>query len=62
MSERWHPKPDELWPYIRERMEEAYQQRERKQCSRDDFFDGYLAGLRDFMPRSAFRPGDEARS
>lgn len=53
----WHPKIDDIWPYIKEHMERAYQQRERPQCSRADFFDGYLAALRDQLPRSAFRPG-----
>ncbi len=52
----WYPKASDLWPYIEVRMEEAYQQRERKQCSRDDFFDGYLSALRDFIPRSSFKP------
>lgn len=54
---RWHPKASDLYAYIEARMEEAYQERERPRCSRDDFFDGYLAALRDHLPRSAFKPG-----
>lgn len=53
----WHPKEGDLSQYMRGRMEEAYQQRERPQCSRSDFFDGYLAALRDLRSRSSFRPG-----
>lgn len=53
----WHPKEDDLHAYIAKQMEAAYQQRERPQCSRADFFDGYLAALRDHLPRSAFKQG-----
>lgn len=65
---RWHPKEDDVWGYVSTRMEESYQGRERPKCSRDDFADGYLTALRDFLPKSAFKPGrpepepaDEAR-
>lgn len=53
----WHPKEDDVWPHMAKQMEAAYQQRERPQCSRADFFDGYLAALRDYIPRSSFKPG-----
>lgn len=52
----WYPKDSDLTDYMRGQMEAAYMQRERPQCSRADFFDGYLAGLRALRSRSSFRP------
>lgn len=55
----WHPKKDDLWGYIAKRMEESYRNRERAKCSQDDYADGYIAALRDFSPRTSFKPGAE---
>jgi hypothetical protein len=53
----WHPRESDLNRYTHGLMEAAYQQRERPKCSREDFFDGYLAALRDIRARSSFIPG-----
>lgn len=53
----WHPKEDDLNGYAHGLMEDAYRNRERPKCSREDFFDGYLAALRDIRARSMFKPG-----
>lgn len=53
----WHPDESDLAPHARGRMEASYRDRERPQCSRDDFRAGYLAALRDLRSRSSFLPG-----
>lgn len=53
----WHPKESDLNRYTHGLMEAAYAQRERPQCSRADFYDGYLSALRDIRSRSSFTPG-----
>jgi hypothetical protein len=53
---KWHPKPEDLTPYMHQVMESAYEERERPRCSRDDFFDGYLAALRVLRSKSSFQP------
>jgi hypothetical protein len=54
---QWHPTEDDVYPYSVKRLEDSYQHRERPKCSRDDFADGYLAALRDYLPNSAFKAG-----
>lgn len=51
----WHPKPDDLTPYMLQVMEQSYTERERPKCSRDDFHDGFLAALRVMRSRSSFK-------
>jgi hypothetical protein len=53
----WRPREDDLAPWTRRALEEAYQQRERPKCSRDDFRDGFLAALVFLRARSSFDPG-----
>lgn len=53
----WHPKETDLTAYMAGRLEEAYQNRERPRCSRDDFMDGFLAAMTVLMSKSSFRPG-----
>lgn len=55
---RWHPKASQLNGYAHDQLEAAYQNRERVRCSRDDFYDGYLACLRDLRARAMFQPGE----
>jgi hypothetical protein len=53
----WYPKDSDLTDYMRGQMESAYMHRERAKCSREDFFDGYMAALRTLRSRSSFKPG-----
>lgn len=53
----WYPKDGDLTDFMRGQMESAYLHRERAKCSRDDFFDGFLAALRVLRSKSSFRPG-----
>lgn len=48
------PRKDDLTPWAGRQMEAAYQRRERPQCSREDFENGYLVALIDNHVRSAF--------
>lgn len=52
----WHPDERDLTTYMHGQIESAYQQRGRPKCSREDFFDGYMAALRDLRSRSSFKP------
>jgi hypothetical protein len=52
----WHPREEDLAPWMRRALEEAYEQRERPRCSRDDFRDGFLSALRVLRSRSSFLP------
>ena len=47
---------DDLTPYMQTVFEEAYQERDRKQASREDFAAGFLAALVAMRSRSSFRP------
>ena len=53
----WHPKESDLTTYMHGQMEAAYQNRERVQCSRADFYDGWLSCLVALRSRSSFKPG-----
>jgi hypothetical protein len=57
MSERWYPKESDLRPGAGRALDEAYQQRERAKCSRDDFADGWMAALRWLHWAGAFKDG-----
>lgn len=48
---------NDLTPYMRTRFEEAYQSRERKQASREDFVAGYIAALIELRSKSSFKAG-----
>jgi hypothetical protein len=48
------PRRDDLTLWALRQMEAAYQRRERGQCSREDFYDGYLQALLDNHVYSAF--------
>jgi hypothetical protein len=48
------PRKDDLTPWAVRQMETAYQERERPQCSREDFEAGYFQALLDNHVRSAF--------
>jgi hypothetical protein len=56
MTER--PTVDTLTPLAREALRRAYARRARRQCSLDDFADGYIGGLLDSSSFSAFQDGD----
>jgi hypothetical protein len=57
MSKRWYPAEDDLQVWTRNALEDAYQQRQRPKCSRDDFSDGFLAALVYLGSRSSFWRG-----
>lgn len=48
------PRKDDLTPWALRHLEEAYQRRERPQCSREDFEAGYLSALIDANVMSSF--------
>lgn len=48
---------DDLTPWARRSLDEAYAERERPRCSREDFADGFIAALRSIGSRSSFLPG-----
>jgi hypothetical protein len=48
---------DDLAPWARRSLEDAYAERERPRCSREDFADGFIAALRALGSRSSFLPG-----
>lgn len=50
----WHPTEEELQIWAANALEDAYQQRDRKKCSRDDFRDGFISGLVYLRSRSSF--------
>lgn len=52
----WYPREEDLTERCGRALEEAYRQRERQRCSRDDFADGWLAALRWLGSRSSFQP------
>ena len=47
---------EDLTPYMQRVFEDAYQERDRKQSSREDFAAGFLAALVAMRSRSSFRP------
>jgi hypothetical protein len=53
----WHPTVDDLSPWTRRAMNEAYDARERKQMSREDFQAGFLAALVALGSKSSFIAG-----
>lgn len=57
MSERWYPAEDDLQVWARNALEDAYQQRQRPKCSREDFADGWIAALVYLRSRSSFWRG-----
>lgn len=52
----WHSKESDLQPWMVRALEEAYQQRERPRCSREDFRDGFLSALVSINSKSSFLP------
>lgn len=50
----WHPTVDDLSPWMRRVMDAAYDARERKQMSREDFQAGFLAALVALNSTSSF--------
>jgi len=54
---KWFPKETDLASHSGRALEQAYRERERPKCSRDDFADGWLAALRWLNSRSSFKPG-----
>lgn len=54
---QWFPKETDLERRAGQALDEAYQQRERVRCSRDDFADGFMAALRWLNSRSSFKSG-----
>jgi hypothetical protein len=48
---------DDLMPLARRLLEQAYADRERPKCSREDFEDGFIAALLALNSRSSFKPG-----
>lgn len=57
MSNQWFPKEEDLRNRAARGLEEAYRTRERAKCSRNDFADGFMAGLRFLSARSEFKDG-----
>lgn len=53
----WHPTEDDLQIWTKNALEDAYQQRERPRCSRDDFRDGFISALIYLRSRSSFMEG-----
>jgi hypothetical protein len=56
----WRPREEQLEPWTRRALEEAYQGRERARCSRDDFRDGFLSALLYLRSKSSFKTGEWA--
>lgn len=48
---------EDLEPWGRRALDLAYETRERPRCSREDFADGFIAGLVAVKARSMFKPG-----
>ena len=61
MSERWHPREGQLATHAAGALEDAYGNRARVRCSRDDFAEGWMAALAWLHSRSSFRPGEWER-
>ncbi len=53
----WYPKETDLSWLTGRALEEAYRNRERARCSRDDFADGFMAALRYLNAGSSFKTG-----
>jgi hypothetical protein len=53
----WHPSEDDLQIWAKNALEDAYQQRHRPKCSREDFADGWMAALVHLRSRSSFWRG-----
>ena len=47
----------DLEPWAKRELDQAYETRERPRCSREDFADGFIAGLVALRARSMFKPG-----
>ncbi len=48
---------DDLTPYMQHVLEEAFQARERRQMSREDFAAGFIAALATLRSKSSFKAG-----
>jgi hypothetical protein len=48
---------NDLEPWAKRNLEKAYETRERPRCSREDFADGFIAGLVSIRARTEFKPG-----
>lgn len=48
---------NDLEPWAQRALDKAYETRERPRCSREDFADGFIAGLVAVKARSMFKPG-----
>lgn len=48
---------DDLTPHMQRKLEQAYEARERRQMSRQDFASGYVAALIDLWSKSSFKEG-----
>ncbi len=46
----------DLEPWAKRALDQAYETRERPRCSREDFTDGFIAGLLSVKARSMFKP------
>jgi hypothetical protein len=51
----WRPNEDDLAPWAVVRLEDAYGNRMRRQCSREDFAAGYISALLDYHGLTAFK-------
>lgn len=56
MSDK-RPTEDDLEPWARRSLDQAYETRDRPRCSREDFADGFIAALVAMKARSMFKPG-----
>ena len=48
---------EDLTPMMKRAFEKAYEVRERKQASREDYAQGFIAALLALNSKSSFRPG-----
>lgn len=56
MTDKWLTEND-LQPWAQRDLERAYETRERPRCSREDFADGFIAGLVSARSWSSFKNG-----
>ena len=48
---------EDLTPMMKRAFDQAYEERERKQASREDYAQGFIAGLLALNSKSSFRQG-----